>query len=402
MQKKILIIIISMLLFSPMIVSSDKINYYKDINNNPSEILLLSDDVPAWDVDDEWVYDVTYQGELGDEMTFSWSFDNIKFLVTEATTTAYNMDISGVVTGEINIFDIQLISGQLKDTTITGSAVVDKSNIGLKEVDVVIDGKIAVVGIPLKTFTMNIEVTFDPSYGSVDFPISTGNSWMIHFSSLSGRVDLSLLNNPIYIDDSIGGDNVECIDIESVTVDAGSYNAYKIISDGDITERYYATEAGNIVKAYGDVSRLIDIELVSTNYVGGGEPGAPNTPSKPSGPSSGTPGSNYEYTSSATDNEGDQVYYWFDWGDGTNSGWLGPYDSGQICTGSNSWPSKSDYKIKVKAKDDGGHESGWSDTLNVRIAKTKSKTHLFDIIDYLLEIVPIFKNHFSIYFMKNF
>ena len=44
---------------------------------------------------------------------------------------------------------------------------------------------------------------------------------------------------------------------------------------------------------------------------------------------SGKVNTDYPYTSITTDPEGDQVLYWFDWADGTNSGWLGPYDLGE-------------------------------------------------------------------------
>ncbi|GAG87737.1 unnamed protein product [marine sediment metagenome] len=44
----------------------------------------------------------------------------------------------------------------------------------------------------------------------------------------------------------------------------------------------------------------------------------PDKPDKPSGESSGKPGVSYVYSSSAIDPDGDQIYYKFDWGDGTD------------------------------------------------------------------------------------
>jgi hypothetical protein len=140
-------------------------------------------------------------------------------------------------------------------------------------------------------------------------------------------------------------------------------------TDGDIEEIYYSAEAGNVVKVYGDVAKVIDVELVSTNY--GSAPGAPNRPSRPSGPSSGTPGNSYTYSSSTTDNEGDDVYYLFDWGDGSDSGWKGPFPSGTTCEESKSWSRQGTFPVKVKAKDTEGHESQWSDPLSVRMPKTR-------------------------------
>jgi len=104
----------------------------------------------------------------------------------------------------------------------------------------------------------------------------------------------------------------------------------------------------------------------------------PFKPRKPSGEISGKPGVEYTYTSRTRDLEQDQVYYLFDWDDGTDSGWLGPYDSGETCEASHAWEEQGDYSIKVKAKDIYDHESVWSDPLSVSMPKNKAaNTRLF-------------------------
>jgi len=91
----------------------------------------------------------------------------------------------------------------------------------------------------------------------------------------------------------------------------------------------------------------------------------PNKPVTPTGEASGKIGVSYIYQSSTTDSDGDQIYYLFDWGDGTDSGWVGPYDSGDICQESHIWSTKGSYAVKVKAKDTFGAESTWSDPLPI-------------------------------------
>ena len=59
----------------------------------------------------------------------------------------------------------------------------------------------------------------------------------------------------------------------------------------------------------------------------------------------------------------------WDWGDGNTSGWLGPYASGAIATGTHTWTSRGIYPVKVKAKDIYGAESSWSTPLTVNIYK---------------------------------
>lgn len=93
----------------------------------------------------------------------------------------------------------------------------------------------------------------------------------------------------------------------------------------------------------------------------------PNTPTKPSGPTQGVKNTKYYFKTSTIDPEGDQVYYKFDWGDGKNSGWLGPYTSGTTITASHKWTARGTYYVKVKAKDVYGMQSGWSLSLSIII-----------------------------------
>ncbi|UCF49288.1 MAG: PKD domain-containing protein [Thermoplasmatales archaeon] len=87
----------------------------------------------------------------------------------------------------------------------------------------------------------------------------------------------------------------------------------------------------------------------------------PDRPGTPSGKEYGVPEEVYEFTTSTTDPEGDQIFYLFDWGDGEYSEWLGPYTSGETVTTSHSWYDIGDYNIRVRARDEWGCVSLWSD-----------------------------------------
>lgn len=95
----------------------------------------------------------------------------------------------------------------------------------------------------------------------------------------------------------------------------------------------------------------------------------PSTPTI-TGTNSGKPGVDYYYQFSSTDPESNDLYYYVDWGDGTNSGWLGPYASGEKASDTHSWSEKDTYAIKVKAKDIYGLESDYG-TLYVQIPRSK-------------------------------
>ncbi len=91
----------------------------------------------------------------------------------------------------------------------------------------------------------------------------------------------------------------------------------------------------------------------------------PNKPNKPSGEANGKINTPYTYSTSTTDLNDDQVYYMWDWGDGTQSNWLGPYNSGVTVNTTHTWTTKGSYSIKVKAKDTFDAESSWSDPLPI-------------------------------------
>jgi hypothetical protein len=81
-------------------------------------------------------------------------------------------------------------------------------------------------------------------------------------------------------------------------------------------------------------------------------------------------------------------------GDGTSSGWLGPYTSGEKVEATHIWEEQGTYKIRVKAKDVHGEVSPWSDPLSITVPKSKS-IHL-SFLEKLLERFPILQVIFDI------
>jgi len=121
---------------------------------------------------------------------------------------------------------------------------------------------------------------------------------------------------------------------------------------------------------------------------------APTKPSIPSGETGGTVGETYVYTASTTDPDGDQIWYWFDWGDGNNSGWVGGISSGATVSASHSWSVKGEYVVKVKARDKYYAESPWSDPLPISMPKVGFKSLLFQFLEQLLERFPLLSQIF--------
>lgn len=93
----------------------------------------------------------------------------------------------------------------------------------------------------------------------------------------------------------------------------------------------------------------------------------PESPSKPKGSTWSNVNVEYTFCTTVTNPDGNMVYYLWDWGDGTTSSWLGPYNPGETVCASHIWSEKGTYCVKVKAKDDHGTESQWSDCLYIAI-----------------------------------
>jgi hypothetical protein len=117
----------------------------------------------------------------------------------------------------------------------------------------------------------------------------------------------------------------------------------------------------------------------------------PEQPRRPSGPKNGVPGTEYTYETKTFDPNGDDVYYQWNWGDGTTSDWEGPYYSGQTIESNHTWDERGNYDIKVKAKDIHDDESIWSEPLSVTMPRNKISTQPFLILllERIQHIFPI-------------
>ncbi len=164
----------------------------------------------------------------------------------------------------------------------------------------------------------------------------------------------------------------EIINTSHIWTEVGSYNIQIIAKD--------------INDAASDFSNFKTIVISSNN----------NPPDKPkiTGPSSGRTGNSYTYIVTTEDPDEDNLYYWIDWDDSTNSGWFGPFDSGLTVSKSHIWSANGTYSIKVKSKDEFGTESQWSDPLNIIMPKNKLfltiKQHFYRLTNQFLNLKFLF------------
>ncbi len=111
-------------------------------------------------------------------------------------------------------------------------------------------------------------------------------------------------------------------------------------------------------------------------------------PFKPSiqGPTRGEPNVAYTFHFNTTDTENEDYELYVEWGDGTTTGWVGPFPSGQEVVLNHTYLEKQLFSIKAKAKDVNGDESEWS-THNINIPCSSPSTPPFLL--RLLERFPL-------------
>ncbi|KYK23836.1 hypothetical protein AYK24_00975 [Thermoplasmatales archaeon SG8-52-4] len=132
---------------------------------------------------------------------------------------------------------------------------------------------------------------------------------------------------------------------------------YENYSGGGFTKYYF--EAYNL---NGDPSLKIWINNPSN---------PPETPTKPDGPDAWTQYVETTFTSITTDPDGDDIYYLFDWGDGTDSGWIGPYQSGQTGEAAHTYEDLGTFEIRAISKDSYNALSDWSEPHTISIVENE-------------------------------
>ena len=176
-----------------------------------------------------------------------------------------------------------------------------------------------------------------------DMPFETDGSVDSSPAIADGKVYIGSYDNTIYCLDANNGTKIWEYETEG-KIDHSS----PAIADG----RIYIGSLDNKVYCFGDIP--------DTNE-------APRRPSRPIGPAEGEVNAEYKFSTTTTDPDGDQIYYWFDWGDGSDSGWV--YTPNAI----HSWTAVGDYEVTVKAKDIHNAESEWSNPSTVSIVEQTSE-----------------------------
>ena len=350
MNNKMFGIIVCILLMTGYITVAENIEKTSQISTSKKiSNVSFEDDVPVWTVDNYWnfkIEDMTVDYEKeGQYINVKLKTNNLQLKVIDVKTDSYILDINAELTGSgyayINLGDGPVnITINLKSTKLTGTIVFNKSDMGIKQLNPKLEGRIVVnvieqpytefsiPAIPIRA-TIEIFTTLATPLTIIDFPLNVSNIWGVPSANISieGTIKspwlylINFLNNiaikhwnltlriaeKLEIDEEtvrtitdmlsdilpiinisyvlteymqIGNvfETPEiptifiCDDIEEITVQGNSYNAYNISVIGGIGNIYYAPDAGNIIKIYGHFKDILpfisdlNIELKETNY----------------------------------------------------------------------------------------------------------------------------------------
>jgi len=204
-----------------------------------------------------------------------------------------------------------------------------------------------------------VTITVDPVN---DDPVANDDTATVEEYSSDNQIDV--LDNDYDID----GDTLEVIGVTTPDHGTATYDEDYVYYTPEDGYSGYDSFTYTITDNNGSagVSATVDVTVI--------ENAPPEKPDKPSGETRGKVGEEYTYTTSTTDINDDQLYYNFAWGDDATSGWVGPYESGETAEASHMWNTRGNYEIKVKAKDEHGLESEWSDPLPISMPLSRDDT----------------------------
>jgi len=361
------------MLFSSFFVEG--LSLKKDKCNEPSKFLNYAGvvELPQWSIGNQWIYDFNFNFDYS-VISISGAIKNMKLRVSDINyqKNEYTVDITGSLDASLSIAGI--LPGGSFTGSVEGYAHFYISTLSIKDFYFESDGWYTFISAHSV-----VRGTFQPSFDIFDFPINSNedesNPWDAETSAvISGEITVfDLVTQGFEVSGDFLGEEIYLAKEET----HNSYNSLLLKgstgpSNGGYSNLWYSKDVGYLVDIqekinnWNGVDATLSMPLISTNFNPSNSP--PGIPLKPSGESNGFLEESYTYTTKSIDAEEDPIYYKFSWGDGQDSGWVGPFSSGTEAYAQHLWTNEGDYQVKVKAKDRSNHQTDWTAPVTIHVA----------------------------------
>lgn len=335
MKTKLIGIFVCIMLLTTLFAAAQPANIILGTTTKTQTASTTMVDVPVWDIGDSWTYQIDdisidYTTDT-QSILLHGTITDFPLEVTSTTGDFYTLSFATTMDaiGYINANPVEgpvNVSVTISDLAIHGTVTVEKSSLGIKDIALSFDNQrisFNIIDQPYVTlpswlrilsakFTSDVDVNLDISVALLTFPLNIGMFWdLIPTSfSINGQIQSKLFNLLNFINNIaklfgiellpaeiasllpiidfnealtsfVGTNEFEipgfpglfyCPATETVTVPAGTYDAYNITLLGGIGQCYFAPTAGNIIQLRGDFQEFIpfvksiDLTLKNTNY----------------------------------------------------------------------------------------------------------------------------------------
>jgi hypothetical protein len=286
MKKIVILLLVSAFLLS----GSGTLAKNIDIQQQSYQSISLDDNVPVWNISDQWTYTVhnfsVHYNQGGQLIYMNGKISDFTWEVTDTAGDFYTVAVTGKVSATYNItLSAQTstlhLTGSFKPTLtrFKGTIQLTKSDLEIHDLSIQLRGisKMKINSIPfgiLFPFKLTTEGDLSDDFPLFDFPLYEFKFWnlpdlTITMSSTFGGI-FGIIQIPFTVGVHYSWTPLAffTLDKQDVTVDAGTYSAYHIQSlIGDYCDYYFAPVVGNIVKFNLTLTNgEIQGELTSTNY----------------------------------------------------------------------------------------------------------------------------------------
>ena len=288
----------------------------------------LQVDVPIWEIGNQWVYridDVNIKfNDTNTLFDMSLSIDTLPLTVRTLDETSYTLAFETKISGNAKLdmdrgdgpINISITFSNLK---FSGDIIFEKATLGIKGLLGSFNGRFWVKineqpivplpplpSLPVK-IKANLVSDFSDSITPLMFPLNDSMIWNLTETNLTlnGEIRSPWLYLVLFINSfyeflppeiaallpvvdikeaftTLGRENIisipmiagafYCMNTETITVPARTYDAYNITIMDGMARCFYAPDAGNIIKLTGNIEDLIpfitniNMELLSTTY----------------------------------------------------------------------------------------------------------------------------------------